>query len=265
MNPRRRFLRKLLASTPAIALPALAAPYARLEGTLPPSSADPAIENQATQDLAATMQHVLAAELNDPSPAAIEVPFLLDVGFKWSPPSRAAASIRTIVAYSFGNRLPTTASAAPEPGPVNAELAETVYRLYERSSAAIFAQWEIAHILKTRYPRLEVTSIEPVTGPDGKVVYLSTDGLAEAVVTRAKQPAALGTVGVVAHRDHAKRCVLTSRDRGMDAFVAADLPLPVTYDPQSGQPWTRRRDLYLLHDMAAQFMRLRAREIARAS
>jgi hypothetical protein len=37
----------------------------------------------------------------------------------------------------------------------------------------------------------------------------------------------------------------------------------VVYDANSGQAWTRRRDLYLLHDMAAQMMMARAAAIAR--
>ena len=37
---------------------------------------------------------------------------------------------------------------------------------------------------------------------------------------------------------------------------------PHTYDPQSGQAWTRRRDLYLVHDMAAQWQVVRAKLIA---
>jgi hypothetical protein len=49
----------------------------------------------------------------------------------------------------------------------------------------------------------------------------------------------------------------------MDAFIAADHPLPADYDPQSGQAWTRSREVYLLHDLAAQFMGLRAEAIGR--
>jgi hypothetical protein len=40
--------------------------------------------------------------------------------------------------------------------------------------------------------------------------------------------------------------------------------MPGEYDAQSGQSWTRRRDLYLLHDMSAQVQRLRAMAIAAA-
>lgn len=40
--------------------------------------------------------------------------------------------------------------------------------------------------------------------------------------------------------------------------------MPHTYDPESGQAWTRRRDLYLVHDMLAQWTTLRAKLITAA-
>src|SRR5438034_646286 len=49
---------------------------------------------------------------------------------------------------------------------------------------------------------------------------------------------------------------------GMDAAAAQEVALPLNYDPQSGQAWTRRRDLYLVHDMYAQFTILRTSLIA---
>lgn len=179
---------------------------------------------------------------------------------------RPAAELRAVVAYSFGNRLAADRKSQPAPGPVNEALADAVVRVRALMPAGsrIYAQWEIAHVLSGKRGLKDVVSIEPVVAPDGTVTYLSTDGVAEDVVKRAGGAAALGPVAVVGHRDHAKRCVLTSRARGMDAWVASEVPLPVAYDAESGQPWTRRRDLYLLHDMAAQMMMMRARRIAEA-
>lgn len=257
MKDRRRFLTHLLAATAASATPV------RAQRSATPQAGKAALD----QELLSQMNRRLALELDDTAVAEIEAAHLLDVGFHWTAPAQPAASIKTIVAYSFGNRVQPSASpkTLPEPGPVNEELAEAVYRLYQKSHARIFAQWEIARFLQTRHHLSEAIAIEPVTAPDGTITYLSTDGVAEAVIKHmGGNPSALGTVGVVAHRDHAKRCVQTSRARGMDAYVAQELVLPVTYDPQSGQPWTRRRDLYLLHDMAAQFMQLRATQIARS-
>lgn len=211
------------------------------------------------------MKRRLTLELDDVTVADTEAAQLLEIGFHWAAPTQPAISIKTIVAYSFGNRLQPSASpkTLPDPGPINELLADAADALHQQSHAPIFAQWEIAHFLQTKY-HVDVIAIEPVIAADGTITYLSTDGVAEAVVKHASgKPSTLGTVGVIAHRDHAKRCVLTSRARGMEACVAAGLHLPVTYDPQSGQPWTRSRDLYLIHDMAAQFMQLRAAEIAR--
>lgn len=212
------------------------------------------------------MQTKLGQELSDPAVAAVLAPSILDAGFEWTPPMRPAAELRALIAYSFGNRLAADPKARPEPGPVNEALADTVVRVHTLlpTGARIYAQWEIAQFLTSKHGLKDVVSIEPVIAADGTVTYLSTDGVAEAAITRAGGAAAIGPVAVVGHRDHAKRCVLTSRARGMDAWVAKEVALPVAYDTGSGQPWTRRRDLYLLHDMAAQMMMLRAEKIAEA-
>ncbi|WP_199726371.1 hypothetical protein [Acidipila sp. EB88] len=168
--------------------------------------------------------------------------------------------------YDFGNRPAARGEphSHPEPGPINQMLADAVLQVAQHCGGPVYAQWEIAKLLKGKHP--DVSAIEPVVAADGTVTYLSTDGVAQAVVALANRPGArkLGTVCVVAHRDHSKRCVATSKARGMDAAVAAEVALPAAYDAESGQPWTRRRDLYLLHDMAARWMQLRADRIAAA-
>lgn len=250
MQDRRRFL-TLLAATAAL-------PARGQTPSMPPQDKDAA-------DLLPLMKRRLAAELDDPSVAETEAAHLREIGFHWTAPARPASGFKTIVAYSFGNRLQANASPKilPEPGPVNEELADTVHALYQQSHATIYAQWEIARFLQSKHHLTSVVAIEPVVAPDGTITYLSTDGVAEDVIKRnSGKASSLGKVAVVAHRDHAKRCVQTSRARGMDAYVAQGVTLPVTYDPSSGQPWTRRRDLYLIHDMAAQFMQLRAQQIA---
>ena len=47
----------------------------------------------------------------------------------------------------------------------------------------------------------------------------------------------------------------------MEAYAASEMVLPGAYDELSGQPRTYRRDICLLHDMAAQMMRLHAERI----
>ncbi|NTZ87308.1 hypothetical protein FCJ61_31065 [Burkholderia metallica] len=216
--------------------------------------------------LAAQMSAKLNAQLGDAATVDAIVPAMTDVGFTWALPTVPAAQIGAIVAYSFGNR-PNAASgntsssggnqsALPDPGPVNEALADAVYRIRQLKPVKVYAQWEIARFLVSKYGLGAdvLSSIEPVIASDGSIVYLSTAGVAAVAVSRAGGAAAMGTVAVVGHRDHAKRCIQTSQQAGMHAAAVAEVPLPTTYDPQSGQPWTRNRSLYLVHDMYAQML-----------
>ena len=216
----------------------------------------------------------LEAQLGDRQAAEATARRILDVALSWSAPSAPMERLDGVIAYAFGNRLRPGAGAGPDvpladrlpdPGPVNAALAETVMALHRLKPVRIYAQWEIARFLRDRHGLNDVVSIEPETGPGGEIVYLSTDGVARAAAAADQartDPAA--ALAVVAHRDHARRCVQATRTAGFEAFVASEIPLPAVYDPDSGQPWTRRRDIYLLHDMAAQLMGLRAEAIAQA-
>jgi hypothetical protein len=114
----------------------------------------------------------------------------------------------------------------------------------------VYAQTEIATQLQAAGVP-DVTSIDPVTAPDGTVTYLSTAGVAEQTMSKAQAAgAALGTVGVVGFSDHAVRCVLTARKAGMTAAaVPKGMRLPRGYDAESNQPWTRTRAAYLPTDL----------------
>ncbi|MGO4152594.1 hypothetical protein [Cupriavidus sp. YAF13] len=256
MSTRRKFL---LSTAAAATVPLLTATLSACGGD------DNSVEVPISDaELRAQMIGKLSAELNDASTANVIEPFLMDVGFTWDLPVIPAAQVNTIVAYGFGNR-PNTASgntsstganqvALPDPGPINEELADVVHRIYQLKPVKVFAQWEIARFLVSKYQMnsANLQSIEPIVASDGTITYLSTDGVAAAIVALEGTAAALGAVAVVGHRDHAKRCINTSTARGMNAYAVKEVALPVNYDPLSGQPWTRRRDLYLAHDMYAQ-------------
>ncbi|MEU9701742.1 hypothetical protein [Streptomyces sp. NPDC047981] len=266
------------AVTAAIAAPAvLAAPPAQA------AASDRAASDRAASDRAERrgdesrggeglphhMLAVLAAELDDKVAARALVPHLYDVGFDWRPETAALGELDFIVAYGFGNRPPAgggdPSKVRHEPGPVNEALADTVAALRKRRDVPVYAQWEIARFLESKHHMTDVTSIEPVVGPDGTLTYLSTDGVAAQVAEARKAlPGGIGTAGVIGFRDHVKRCVQTTRDRGMRAYAPRGIELPATYDAESGQAWTRRRDLYLVHDMTAQWTVLRQKLIARA-
>jgi len=166
----------------------------------------------------------------------------------YRPASRPARAFDSVIVYAFGYRDAPDGSRAP--GPVNEALAAATRKLRNRRpEIPVYAQTEIAQRL-TDAGVPGVVSIDPVIGPDGQTVYLSTAGVA--AQAKAKAAAAgvdLGTVAVVAFADHAGRSVLTTEAAGLDAGVAAQVRLPRTYDPESAQPWTRDRRTYLTTDL----------------
>ncbi|MBC3842031.1 hypothetical protein GXW82_23115 [Streptacidiphilus sp. 4-A2] len=205
------------------------------------------------------MDSVLGRELDDPATARALVPWIADIGLDWHPPTAPPRELDFIVAYSFGNRPPAgggdPTKVLYEPGPVNEALADTVAEVRRKRDVPVYAQWEIATFLKSKYRMSQVTAIEPQIAADGTITYLSTAGVAQQVLAYRKQePGGIGTAGVVGFRDHVKRCVETTRLLGMAAAYAPQgIDMPGTYDPHSGQAWTRRRDLYLPYDMLAQW------------
>ena len=121
------------------------------------------------------------------------------------------------------------------PGPMNENLAAVVAELMGRRPVPVYAQWEVAEVLRTAHGLTDVVAIEPDLDAAGQRQYVSTVGVAQKAVAAAPQPDGLGRVGVVAYYDHAKRCVDTSVAAGMDAAVPAEAELPTEYDPESGQ------------------------------
>lgn len=170
-----------------------------------------------------------------------------------TPPTVPDDEVDSLVVYAFGNRV--AEDGALSPGPVNEELAQVVEDFVAEYPVPVFAQWEVADLLAESGVG-DITSIDPDTGPDGEVVYLSTAGVAEKAVALAQQQGVdLGQVGVIAFQDHAVRCVLTSRAAGMaDAAVPEGVDLPSAYDPQSGQEWTREQQTYLLTDLQGRLL-----------
>jgi hypothetical protein len=266
MSTRRTFL---LSTSVATTLPAMTAALS-VSGNARASNvsvSDPELTHQMTGKL--------EAQLNDPATAAIEVPRLQDIFFTWSLPLIPAAEVSTIVAYSFGDR-PNPANGStygnspaesplPAPGPVNEQIANAVYTLHRVQRVMIFAQWEVASILRSKY-QMNNSNLQsvlpPVVAGDGTVTYPGVAEVASAIIALRGSAAALGTVAVVTHRDQAKSAIQTSRMLGMTAHAALEITLPVDYDAQASQPVNRRRDLYLLSDMSNQFATLRTNLIA---
>ncbi len=159
-----------------------------------------------------------------------------------------------MVVFAFGNRVAADGSLAP--GPTNEKLAAATERFVKQHRVPVFAQQEIAERLDAAGVK-HVTSIDPIVGPDGKLVYLSTAGVAAQVLAKAHAAGVdLGTVGVFAFVDHAVRSVLTAKAAGMKAAVPSGVVLPRTYDPESSQPWTRDRASYLATDLVGRLTSL---------
>ncbi|WP_068079830.1 hypothetical protein [Novosphingobium rosa] len=214
----------------------------------------------ADPSLEPLMERQLARALGDEGVAGKLAPLLYDATMLWSYPQMPAQEADSLIAYSFGNRLAPGADGrsleptASLPGPINASLAEAVSRIRAIRDIPVYAQWEIAQILEQNYHIDRVTPLYPERGADGAITYLSTEGVAKAALRHAGSASALGRVAIVGHRDHVKRCILTSQQAGLTAAAISGIALPVAYDPQSGQPWTRDRTTYLLGDIMAQLM-----------
>jgi hypothetical protein len=205
-------------------------------------------------EVEAAAVRLLGDQWDDRDLAARLGPALLDAFLHWTPPAAPVAAIDTLVAYAFGNRIEPDNTVTP--GPMNELLADTVASLVgARPGIPIHAQWEVAAALGDRHG-IVATAIEPPPGPDGASVYLTTRDVAKRVVARFGSRG-LGTVGVVAWRDHHYRCVATSRAAGMDAVAPAGVTMPCAYDPGSGQPWTRDRASYLVHDVLGRLIEAR--------
>jgi hypothetical protein len=189
----------------------------------------------------------LAAELGDRAAARALAAVLVENALTWSAPVVPPHEIRTIIGFTFGNRMLPNGNR--EPGPVNAALADLAVRLHKETGARVWAQWEVAEAIGGQLRGGTLEAIYPGRDAQAEPRYLSTGDVVEAVLARSEGSAALGTVAVVAARDHAWRCVRICRRHGLHAGVPEGWALPGVYDAGSGQPWTRDRLPYLLHEL----------------
>lgn len=196
-----------------------------------------------------TLEEYLTNELADASIAQELATILVDDILAWRAPTIATAHINSIIAYAFGNRILPNGNRLP--GPMNEALADLVVQLHKETNAPVYVQWEIAEAIGDRISSEKLIVINPTLDAQANVVYLSTAGVASAVIKHVGDAQKLGKVGVIAFNDHLYRCIQVSQDAGMDAYAPADYTMPINYDAQSGQPWTRNRFTYLITDMNA--------------
>jgi hypothetical protein len=200
-----------------------------------------------TARLEAVLVEHLTAELGERAAAEALARALLEIGLSWRAPAVPLAEVRTIIGFTFGNRMAPNGNRTP--GPVNEALADLAVRLHAATGARVWAQWEVAEAIGRRLTGDALRAIYPERDAQAEPHFRSTGGVVEAVVRAAGGSAGLGTVAVLAVRDHAWRCVELCRRHGLQAGAPAGWALPELYDAESGQPWTRARLAYLLHDV----------------
>lgn len=170
----------------------------------------------------------------------------------WSISSSSTQRVDAIVAFAFGNRIDDVGNRTP--GPINKQLADVVASLYAQFLCQVIAQWEIAQVLSNRISTEKLISINPLyDSAADQVNYLSTTGVLEQAFEFLHDTQ---TIYVVAHRDHLVRCLQTAQRMGFDA-VSDSEKMPIDYDPQSSQAWTRNRETYLVSDMISRLAAVR--------
>jgi hypothetical protein len=183
----------------------------------------------------------------------------------YEPPTVADERIDSLWILAFGNRLAgghpdaTTVGEIPsmsdlEPGPTNEALAREAAGFTARFPVPIVAQWEVAHALRSLGVE-DVISVEPDHAADGSAIYLSTAGVIEKGLRLAAESGIdVGLAGVLGHADHICRCVMTAERAGITAAVPEGVRLPVDYDDESAQPWTRSRADFVPVDLMARWL-----------
>lgn len=166
--------------------------------------------------------------------------WILAFGYRLADPSTEAELAGTIPPMS-----------ALIPGPINEALAHEAADFVARRPVPIVAQWEAARVLAD-LGVANVISVEPDIDDAGVITYLSTAGVVSKGLTLAAAVGVeIGQAGLLAHADHAVRCLTTAAAAGLDAAVPKGVNLPAEYDAESGQPWTRSRVSYLPADLLA--------------
>jgi hypothetical protein len=201
-----------------------------------------------TNELLDLLQARLFRELGDMASAHELSRLLYDDALSWTASEIEAGAIKTILAFTFGNRMQPNGNRTP--GPVNEAIAKVAISLQRATGATIYAQWEVAAAIGDAVLREKLVAIYPDRDKNAEPVYLSTGGTVRRVIDMVGDATSLGVVGIVGFRDHLRRCVTTARAFGIDAYAPTGHSMPDTYDTHSGQPWCRSRSAYLMHDIA---------------
>src|SRR5579863_5340034 len=112
-----------------------------------------------------------AGELGDRPLADTMARMLAEDTLSWRPAEVPPRQIRTILAFTFGNRMQPNGNRAP--GLVNEALANIAVRLHRVAGAPIYAQWEVAEAVGERVPPDKLVGIYPDWDERAEPRYLS--------------------------------------------------------------------------------------------
>ncbi|VTX75227.1 hypothetical protein [Acinetobacter ursingii] len=205
----------------------------------------------------------LTTELNDATLANTQTQNLFKTLFNWDTATFDLNTINTIVAYSFGYRPALNGNTMPESGPINEQIADAVYMLYQMNPVLIYAQWEVASILKSKY-HLESDKVISVANPTintNGVVTASIDQVADMIVKKANSAIGLGKVAIFTHADQQSLAIDISKIYGMNAAIPKGIVMPISYDIDALPAQNRRRDLYILTNLSTRMGLLRTQLI----
>jgi hypothetical protein len=210
------------------------------------------------QALCDSLTMYLENELGERGQAARLARFIAQELLVWSVPTGKLAKVDAVIAFSFGNRL--LKGGATAPGPVNQRLAQIAIKIFKQTGCRVFAQWEVAECIGSAIPPDHFCSITPDVGEDGRALkYLSTTDVILKIRKHMGRARESKHILVVAHQDHAHRCLAFLRQHGFKNACVPPFPLPQGYDRRSGQSWTRTRHRYLIHELVARLTEYRAR------
>ncbi len=161
----------------------------------PTSKKGSAVAAEHDQDIEAILASHLTAELGDPALGRELTKILMEDALSWRAPTVPLEGVRTIIGFTFGNRM--LPSGNREPGPVNAALADIAVRLHVATSAPVHAQWEVAEAVGDRIPATALMPIYPGRDAQHEPRYLSTGGVIEEILARNG-----GDRGGARHRRH---------------------------------------------------------------
>lgn len=200
----------------------------------------------------------LESELRDRVQAAKLARFITRELLVWKVPTGKFANAGNVIAFSFGNRR--LKGGATAPGLVNQRLAQVAIKLFKQTGCRVFAQWEVAECIGSAIPPDHVCSISPDVSEDGhSLKYLSTSDVIRKIGKQMGRVRKSRYILVVAHQDHAYRCLALLRQHGFKNACVPPFLLPRGYDRRSSQPWTRTRHRYLVHELVARLTEYRAR------